>query len=93
MISQVYYLVRSKVDGKYLAAHPNPDLPERYLLVFQENFDARSYLNKYGGDMKEKLTIESITPIQLKSIIERWSFSGVGVVKDPLLPNVEFLRQ
>ena len=93
MISQVYYLVRSQVDGKYLAAHPNPDAAERYLLVFQENFDARSYLNKYAGEMKDKLAIESTTPIQLKSILERWSFSGVGVVKDPLLPNVEFLRQ
>ncbi|MDY6940238.1 MAG: hypothetical protein SWY16_21600 [Cyanobacteriota bacterium] len=93
MLSQVYYLVRSQIDGKYLSARPNPDTPDKYLLVFQENFDARSYLNKYAGELKDKLAIESITPIQLKSILGRWSFTGVGIVQDPLLPKIEFLRQ
>lgn len=47
MFSEVYYLVRSKADGRYLAALPNREALG-YLLLFRENFDALSYLNKIG---------------------------------------------
>jgi hypothetical protein len=93
MLSTVYYLVRSKVDGKYLAANPKPDSTERYILIFRENFDALGYLNKYAGELKEKLAVESITLTQLKGVMQRWGYTGVGLVEDPLLPKVEFLSQ
>lgn len=88
---QMYYLVRSKVDGKYLAARPDPDSTASYLLLFKENFDALSYLNKYAGKLKEKLGVETIDRSQLKSVLQRWGFSGIGMVNDPLVPSIEFL--
>ena len=95
MFSQVYYLIRSKVDGSYLAAHPqpnNPDAPTRagYLLMFKENFDALSYVNKYAPDVRDRFAVESLTGSQLKSLLDRWGFNGVGIVQDPLLPKIEF---
>jgi hypothetical protein len=88
---QMYYVVRSKVDGKYLAAHPHPDSPSSYLLLFKENFDALSYLNKYAGELKDKFGVEGIDRSQIKAVLQRWGFSGVGMVNDPLLPSIEFL--
>ena len=48
MLSQVYYLLRSKVDGSYISANPNPDEAVKFLLLFQEDFDPYSYLNTHG---------------------------------------------
>lgn len=96
MFSPVYYLIRSKVDGSYLAAHPQLSHPDRgkspagYLLMFPENFDALTYLNKYAPDMRDRFAVESIAGSQLKSLLERWGFNGVGVVQDPLLPKIKF---
>ena len=96
MFSQVYYLIRSKVDGSYLAAHPKPSNPDAgksqagYLLMFQENFDALTYINKYAPDMPDRLAVEAIAGSQLKSLFDRWGFNGVGIVQDPLLPKIEF---
>lgn len=95
-MSQVYYLIRSKIDGSYLAAHPKLSAPEEkpqkgYLLMFTENFDALSYINKYAGDLRDRLAVESITKSGLKNILERWGFNGMGIVQDPLLPKIEFL--
>ena len=92
MLSEVYYLLRSRVDGKYLVAKPNPNQAEStYLLMFRENFDALSYLNTHGADVAERFAVESITGNQLKNLLQRWGFKGVGIVQDPLTPNVEFL--
>lgn len=96
MFSQIHYLIRSKVDGSYLAARPklsNPDVKSQagYLLMFLENFDALSYLNKYASDVGDRFAVESITGSQLKSLLDRWGFNGVGIVQDPLLPKIEFL--
>ncbi len=100
MYSQIYYLVRSKLDGRYLAAHlnrasetadQNPD--PGYLLVFSEHFDALSYLNTHGLDVAHQFGVESIPGSQLDSLLKRWGFVGVGVVQDPLLPKVEFLTR
>lgn len=93
MLSQVYYLVRSKADGSYLLAHLNPDTkpPEAgYLLVFREHFDALSYLNTHGSDVAERFAVESVPSTQVGSLLKRWGFSGVGIVQDPLLPKIEF---
>ncbi len=91
MLSQVYYLLRSKVDGSYISANPNPDEAVKFLLLFQEDFDARSYLNTHAPDLSDRFAVESISGTQLKTILKRWGFPGVGVIQDPLLPNIEFL--
>jgi hypothetical protein len=98
MLSQIYYLIRSRVDGSYLAAYPKGNTaPEQrteqegYLLIFREHFDALSYLNKFAKDVSDRFAVESMPGTQLKGLLNRWGFKGVGVVQDPLLPNVEFL--
>ncbi|MBD1940569.1 MULTISPECIES: hypothetical protein [unclassified Microcoleus] len=91
MFSQIHYLVRSKADGSYLAAHPNTSGGKGYLLMFQEHSDALSYLNTHGAGVADKFGVESITGSQLKGLLTRWGFAGVGIVKDPLLPTVDFL--
>jgi len=94
MLSQVYYLVRSRADGRYLVAHPSPDAePDEsgYLLMFREHFEALSYLNTHGSDVAERFAVESVPGTQLGGLLKRWGFTGVGVVQDPLLPKIEFL--
>lgn len=91
MFSDVYYLVRSKVDGSYLAAHPKANDGPGYLLMFREHFDALSYLNKHGAGVADKFGVESIAGSQLKGLLNRWGFVGVGMVQEPLLPRIEFL--
>lgn len=94
MLSQVYYLVRSKADGRYLVAHPhaNAQITETsgYLLIFRERFDALSYLNTYSPDIANRFAVESVPVAQVTSLLKRWGFTGVGIVQDPLLPKVEF---
>lgn len=101
MFSQVFYLIRSKVDGQYLVARPkvqsdrqdrSPDDPT-YLLMFKEHFDALSYLNTHGADLANQFAIESMPGNQLGSLMKRWGFVGIGLVQDPLLPQIEFLQQ
>lgn len=94
MFSQVYYLVRSRADGRYLVAHPSPDAEpgeSGYLLMFREHFEALSYLNTHGSDVAERFAVESVPGTQLGGLLKRWGFTGVGVVQDPLLPKIEFL--
>ena len=99
MFSQSYYLIRSRMDGSYLAAYPklNDDQarsPENgYVLLFQEHYDALSYLNKYADGMSNRLTAESIPGTQLKSILDRWGYKGFGIVKDPLIPSIDFVSK
>lgn len=100
MLSQTYYLVRSPVDGSYLAAHPQSSQPTSgksqktdmgYLLMFREHFDALSYLNTHAKDYADRFAVETVPGHQLKPLLQRWGFKGVGVVQDPLIPTVEFL--
>ncbi|BAY76224.1 hypothetical protein NIES25_26730 [Nostoc linckia NIES-25] len=91
MLSEVYYLVRSKSDGRYLTARPNADA-SGYLLLFRENFDALSYLNTHAAEVANRFAVESIARTQLGNLLKRWGFTGVGIVTDPLLPKVEFLQ-
>lgn len=100
MLSQVHYLVRSKVDGQYLTARPRGtsaselDTPSpSYLLMFRERYDALSYLNTHGADVADRFTVESIPGTQLNQLLDRWGFSGIALVKDPLMPDVEFLNR
>ncbi len=91
MFAQVYYLLRAKADGQYLAARPHPDHSQSYLLLFSEQFEALSYLNKHAADVASKFAVESITGSQIKGTLQRWSFGGIALIKDPLLPEIEFM--
>jgi hypothetical protein len=91
MYSEIFYLVRSKLDGKYLVAHPKTKDGIGYLILFKEHFDALSYLNKYAEEVRDRFSVESLPGSQLKNLVKRWEFEGVGIVEDPLLPRIEFL--
>jgi hypothetical protein len=91
MYSEIFYLVRSKLDGKYLVAHPKTKDGMGYLILFKEHFDALSYLNKYAEEVRDRFSVESLPGSQLKNLVKRWEFEGVGIVEDPLLPRIEFL--
>ncbi|MGF1479757.1 MAG: hypothetical protein ACFB4I_09730 [Cyanophyceae cyanobacterium] len=88
MLSQLY-LIRSKADGSYLAAHPTDEA--NYLLMFREKFEALSYLNTHGQGVADRFAVESIPGTQLKALLQRWGFSGVGLVQDPLIPQIQFM--
>lgn len=91
MFTSVYYVIRSRTDGNYLVAHPQDRNTPGYLIVFRENFDALSYLNTHAPGLADQFAIEAVTSTQLKGILSRWGFVGIGMVQDPLLPRVEFL--
>jgi hypothetical protein len=100
MFSQTYYLVRSRIDGSYLAAYPDraendkPRAPaDGYVLVFQEHSEVLMYLNKFAADVRDRFSVESLPGAQIASVLDRWSYKGIGMVKDPLLPTVEFLAK
>lgn len=95
MFSQSYYLILSKADGSYLVAKPHisdDSTPKSYLLMFREHFDALSYLNAHAAELANRFAVESVSGTQLKNLLKRWGFTGVGIVQDPLVPQVEFLE-
>ena len=98
MFSQIFYLVRSKADGQYLVARPRTNRADQapdpgFLLMFKEHADALSYLNTHGSGVADRFAVESIPGSQLKALLNRWGFTGLGMVQDPLLPTVDFLRK
>ncbi|MGB3138327.1 MAG: hypothetical protein WBG38_18155 [Nodosilinea sp.] len=99
MVSQLYYLLRSRADGSYLVAYPhgkgNPDqpAPTGFLLVFTADYDALSYLNAHAPEISDKFAVETIMASSLKPLISRWDFQGLGMVNEPRLPQVEFFNR
>ncbi len=97
MFAETYYLIRSKSDGSYLAAHPrqNPDRAQQdsFVLLFREHYEALSYLNTHGSDVADRFSVESILGSQISNLLKRWDFTGMGLVTDPLLPTIEFLTR
>jgi len=94
MLSSLYYLIRSKQDGQYLVARSNDTGTEketRYLLMFTEQYDALTYLNTHAKELSDRFAVESISKIQLKAILQRWGFEGIAIVRDPLIPSIDFL--
>lgn len=93
----LYYLLRSRQSGQYLAARQplsgDTIEAERYLLLFQKDFEALSYLNAHAPGMGDRFAVESHNLTQLKQSLERWGFAGVGFVIDPLEPQVEFMAR
>jgi len=105
MLGQTYYLLRSKRDGQYLAARPRPPESEPtgdtaapatvkgFLILFSADYDALSYVNHHAAPIADQFSVESVTGNQLKLLLSRWGYQGIGLVKDPLTPTVEFLSQ
>ncbi|MGF1523950.1 MAG: hypothetical protein ACFBSF_16655 [Leptolyngbyaceae cyanobacterium] len=94
MYSQVYYLLRSKQDGRHLAARPDGEkAPDRtFLLVFSADHEALSYVSTHAPEVRDRFSVESIPAYQIKSLLNRWGFTGIGIVSDPFTPVVEFLQ-
>lgn len=91
----INYLIRSKQDGKYLVARlsESPDQAEAsYLLVFKEDYEALSYINTHGKPYSDRLSVESVSPTQLKGLLQRWGYQGLGIVEDPLIPTIHFVQ-
>ena len=94
MYSSVYYLLRSKQDGRHLAARPEgPESDRTYLLIFPADHEALSYLSAHAPEVRDRFAIESVPAYQLKGMLSRWGFAGIGLVSDPGIPKVEFMQR
>ncbi len=103
MLSQAYYLIRSRADGQYLVARAqrqdagsvddSAQSLSQFLLIFQDHADALIYLNTHASGLTDRFTVETIPSTQLGSLLKRWEFTGIGLVQDPLIPQIEFLLQ
>uniref|UniRef100_B8HQY5 Uncharacterized protein n=1 Tax=Cyanothece sp. (strain PCC 7425 / ATCC 29141) TaxID=395961 RepID=B8HQY5_CYAP4 len=87
-MTQIYYILRSRRDGNYLIAHPQPQ--KGYLLMFTEYADALSYLNTHSPAERDQFSVESLPHTQVSSLLKRWQLQGIALVNDPLIPRVEF---
>ena len=100
MLTNIHYLLRSRQDGSYLVARPRfesdeehpPQVNSGYLIMFQEHADGLSYLNAHAPDLAVQFAVESVNQSQLKIIMDRWKFQGIGLVSDPLLPKIQFME-
>jgi hypothetical protein len=95
-VSLLYYLLRSRADGRYLAARLRTDGPDpaaQFLLVFQADYDALSYLNAHAPEVSDLFVVETLAPTHLKPLLGRWDFQGLGMVQDPRLPDIEFFNR
>ncbi|WP_199320324.1 hypothetical protein [Leptolyngbya sp. FACHB-261] len=90
---QTHYLLRSRTDGNYLIARPHGAADSGYLLLFAEYADALSYLNAHAPELRDRFAVETLPQSQLPTLLNRWGFAGIGVVRDPLVPQVSFLAQ
>lgn len=99
-MTQLYYILRSRLDGSYLAARlqtgdqaPDQPPPAGFLLVFTADYDALSYLNAHAPDLSDRFAVETVTSASLKPLMGRWNFQGMGLVQDPRIPQVEFFKR
>jgi len=90
MAFQTYYLIRSQNDGQYITARVGDN---QYILLFQQDFEAYSYLNTHAPDLAQQFAVETLVGSQLSALLNRWGYQGVGLVKDPLIPRVEFMAR
>jgi hypothetical protein len=90
MLSQFYYVVRSPASGEYLVAHPSANAAEGFLLLFSADYDALSYINTHGSGVG--CVVEQMPATALPSTLKRWQLEGLGLVQDPLVPRIQFLR-
>ena len=97
MLAESYYLIQSRRNGRHLAAHP-PQSSKTvqksdagFLLLFREQSDALIYLNTHARELASQFKVETVRRDQLADLLIRWQFRGVGIVNDPLVPEIEFL--
>lgn len=95
MLSETYYMLRARQTGHYLSARAGlssagADDPG-YALLFSEHADALSYLNAHAADAASRFAAESVSQTELKTIMARWEFHGLALVKDPLVPEIDFM--
>ncbi len=94
MFTKSYYLLRSTHDGQYLAAKPrNTEESKGFLMLFNADYEALSYVNHHAAEVANRFTVEPISGTQLKQMMDRWGYDGVGIVTDPLVPQVDFLKR
>lgn len=96
MFSQIHYLIRSRADGRYLTARipvTGDRVGQEYLLLFKERHEALTYLNTHAPEVVERFSVESIPATQLKAILQRWGYPGVGQVQDAIAPHIQFFSQ
>lgn len=104
MSNNHYYLLRVKANGKYLTARlptensrieqqkdRSEEAVDLFLLLFVTDFDALSYLNTHAQAQAAQFSVEYCDRTQIKKICDRWSYKGVALVNDPLIPRIEFL--
>ncbi|MGL5032229.1 MAG: hypothetical protein ACRC6M_00315 [Microcystaceae cyanobacterium] len=94
MLSSFHYALRSKLDGQYLVARlkaADGETAIAYLILFKEDYDVLSYVQTHAPELREKFGTESVSNSQLKGLIQRWGFKGLGLVQDPLEPRIEFV--
>ncbi|MEO0408756.1 MAG: hypothetical protein AAF289_15540 [Cyanobacteria bacterium P01_A01_bin.135] len=96
MLPETYYLLRARQTGHYLSARAGLSSTgandPAYVLLFPEHADALSYLNAHAADAADRFTAESVNGSGLKAIMGRWEFKGVALVKDPLVPEIDFME-
>jgi hypothetical protein len=88
---ELYYVLRSRLNGQFLVAHPDPDAQQKYVLVFKADYEAMSYLSAHGATAQAQLAVECLSAAQLRINLDRWGFQGIGLVEDPILPSIQFL--
>ena len=93
MFTKSYYLLRSTHDGQYLVAKPRNQESKGFLMLFNADYEALSYVNQHAAEVANRFAVEPISGQQLKQMMDRWGYEGVGVVNDPLVPHVEFLKR
>jgi hypothetical protein len=95
MLSELHYLIRSRADGRYLTARVDGTDGEkeiRYLLIFREHHEALTYLNTHAAEIAQHFSVETIPASQLKALLLRWGYQGLGQVQDPIEPHIQFLK-
>ena len=94
MLSPVNYVIRSAKDGKHLTARITQEAQQQvsYLLLFKADHEALSYINTHGKEVRDRLGVESLSTTQLKTLLQRWGYQGIGLVEDPLVPEISFLQ-
>jgi hypothetical protein len=90
MLSQQYYVLRSRGSGEYLVAHPTANASEGFLLLFSTDYEALSYVNIHSPG--SPCTVEGFPITALRTTLVRWQLVGVGIVNDPLVPQIQFLQ-
>jgi hypothetical protein len=61
--------------------------------VFTADYDALSYINAHAPELRDKFGVETVMASNLKGLMERWNFQGLGMVNEPRLPEVDFFNR